>query len=215
MDAKKYVNAIVRKIKCSGKKKKEIKKQLLMDIDMRMKQGEPLEEIISQMGTAKEIADGFNENISPKEQKRYVRNKVVKIVISIIMVLVFLVSFVYWMFPKSFDIEQSKYFNKDQVETAMKETIELLDAGDYIALQEGVTPKMQTLLNAETIDDVKGALSDDWGERKMFGAAYMVELVQGSRHFAVGEITVTYENVSATYRLTYDEDMRLSGIYVR
>ena len=215
MDAKKYVNAIVRKIKCSGKKKKEIKKQLLMDIDMRMKQGEPLEEIISQMGTAKEIADGFNENISPKEQKRYVRNKVVKIVISIIVVLVFLVSFVYWMFPKSFDIEQSKYFNKDQVETAMKETIELLDAGDYIALQEGVTPKMQTLLNAETIDDVKGALSDDWGERKMFGAAYMVELVQGNKHFAVGEITVTYENVSATYRLTYDEDMRLSGIYVR
>ena len=215
MDAKKYVNAIVRKIKCSGKKKKEIKKQLLMDIDMRMKQGEPLEEIISQMGTAKEIADGFNENISPKEQKRYVRNKVMKIVISIIVVLVFLVSFVYWMFPKSFDIEQSKYFNKNQVETAMKETIELLDAGDYIALQEGVTPKMQTLLNAETIDDVKGALSDDWGERKMFGAAYMVELVQGNNHFAVGEITVTYENVSATYRLTYDEDMRLSGIYVR
>ena len=215
MDAKKYVNAIVRKIRCSGKKKKEIKKQLLMDIDMRMKQGEPLEEIISQMGTAKEIADGFNENISPKEQKRYVRNKVVKIVISIIVVLVFLVSFVYWMFPKSFDIEQSKYFNKNQVETAMKETIELLDAGDYIALQENVTPRMQTLLNAETIDDVKGALSDDWGERKMFGAAYMVELVQGNKHFAVGEITVTYENVSATYRLTYDEDMRLSGIYVR
>ena len=43
MDAKKYVNAIVRKIKCNGKKKKEIRKQLLMDIDMRMKQGERLE----------------------------------------------------------------------------------------------------------------------------------------------------------------------------
>ena len=215
MDAKKYVNAIVRKIKCDGKKKKEIKKQLLTDIDMRMKQGEQLEEIISQMGAVKEIADSFNENISLEEQKRYVRNKVMKIAISIIAVLIFLISFVYWMFPKSFDIEQSKYFNKDQVETAMKETIELLDAGDYIALQEKVTPKMQTLLNAETMDDVKGALSDDWGERKMFGTAYMVELVQGNKHFAVGEITVTYEKVSATYRLTYDEDMRLSGIYVR
>ena len=215
MDAKKYVNAIVRKIKCDGKKKKEIKKQLLTDIDMRMKQGEQLEEIISQMGAVKEIADSFNENISLEEQKRYVRNKVMKIVTSIVVVMVFLISLVYWMFPKSFDIEQSKYFNKDQVETAMKETIELLDAGDYVALQESVTPKMQTLLNAETMDDVKGMLSDDWGERKMFGTAYMVELVQGNKHFAVGEITVTYEKVSATYRLTYDEDMRLSGIYVR
>lgn len=36
MDAKKYVNAIARKIKCNGKKKKEIKKQLLLDIDMRI-----------------------------------------------------------------------------------------------------------------------------------------------------------------------------------
>ena len=215
MDAKKYVNAIARKIKCNGKKKKEIKKQLLLDIDMRMKQGEQLEEIISQMGTVKEIADSFNENISLEEQKRYVRNKVMKIVIPIIVILVFLILFVYWIFPKSYDIEQSKYFSKEQVETAMKETIELLDAGDYTALWERVTPKMQTLLNAETMDNVKGMLSDDWGERKLFGTVYMAELVQGNRHFAIGEITVTYENVSATYRLTYDEDMRLSGIYVR
>ncbi|MBD5473335.1 MAG: DUF3887 domain-containing protein [Lachnospiraceae bacterium] len=215
MDAKGYVNAIARKIKCNGKKKKEIKKQLLLDIDMRMKQGEQLEEIISQMGTVKEIADSFNENISLEEQKRYVRNKVMKIVIPIIVILVFLILFVYWIFPKSYDIEQSKYFSKEQVETAMKETIELLDAGDYTALWERVTPKMQTLLNAETMDNVKGMLSDDWGERKLFGTVYMAELVQGNRHFAIGEITVTYENVSATYRLTYDEDMRLSGIYVR
>ena len=215
MDAKKYVSAIARKIKCNGKKKKEIKKQLLLDIDMRMKQGEQLEEIISQMGTVKEIADSFNENISLEEQKRYVRNKVMKIVIPIIVILVFLILFVYWIFPKSYDFEQSKYFSKEQVETAMKETIELLDAGDYTALWERVTPKMQTLLNAETMDNVKGMLSDDWGERKLFGTVYMAELVQGNRHFAIGEITVTYENVSATYRLTYDEDMRLSGIYVR
>ncbi len=215
MDAKKYVNAIVRKIKCNGKKKKEIKKQLLMDIDMRMKQGERLEEIILQMGTVKEIADGFNENISLKEQKQYARNKVLKIAIPIIVVLVFLILFVYWILPKSFDIEQSRYFNREQVEAAMKETIELLDERDYIALQESAIPQMKPLLNAETMDDVKGALSDDWGERKLFGAVYMVELVQGTGHFVVGEITVTYENVSATYRLTYDKDMRLAGIYVR
>lgn len=215
MDAKKYVNAIVKRIKCNGKKKKEIKKQLLMDIDMRMKQGEPLKEIISQMGTVKEIADSFNENISPEEQKRYARNKVMKIVLSVIAVLLFLGLFVYWIFPKWYDIEQSKYFNKEQVESAMKETIELLDAGDYTALRENVTPQMKASLYAETIDDVKSILSNDWGERKMFGAIYMVEMVQGNRHFVVGEITVTYENVSATYRLTYDADMRLAGIYVR
>lgn len=215
MDANKYVNAIARKIKCGGKKKKEIKKQLMTDIDMRMKQGEQLEEIILQMGTAKEIADGFNENISSKEQKRYARYKVLKIVLPIVAVLVFLVLYGYWMLPKSYDIGQSECFDQEQVEAAMKETIELLDAGDYVALQESAIPQMQSLLNAETMDKAKGALSDDWGERKQFGTIYMVEVVQGNMHFAVGEITVAYENVSATYRLTYDEKMRLSGIYVR
>lgn len=215
MNEKQYANAIVRKIKCDGKKKKEIKKQLLMDIDMREKQGEQLEEIISRMGTVKEIADSFNENIPIKEQKRYLRNKVVKIVVPIAAVLVLLGLFIYWMLPKGVDIEQSKYFNKEQVENAMKETIGLLDAEDYIALQESAIPQMASLLNAETMDDVKAMLSKDWGERKQFGAVYLVELRQANRHFAVGEITVTYENISVTYRLTYDEDMRLAGIYVR
>ena len=215
MDAKKYANAVAGKVKCSGKKKKEIKKQLMMDIQMRMKQWEQLEEIISQMGTVKEIADGFNENISPKEQRQYVRNRVLKIAIPVIGVLLLLLLLVYWMIPKSFNIEKSGYFSRQQVEEAMKETIELLDAEDYAALQESALPQMQNLLTAETMDNAKALLSDHWGERKMFGTAYVVELVQGNRHFAVGEITVTYENVSATYRLTYDVDMRLSGIYVR
>lgn len=215
MNEKHYVNTIARKIKCGGKKKKEIKRQLLMDIHMREKQGERLEDVISQMGTAKEIADGFNENISAKEQKQYVRNKVLKIAASAAAVLAFLILLVHWMLPKSAAIEKSKYFNKEQVEAAMKETIELLDAGDYTALQEGAILQMQPLLNEEEMAEAKELLSDDWGERRQFGAVYMAELVQGGRHFAVGEITVTYENVSATYRLTYDKDMRLAGIYVR
>ena len=52
MDEKRYVNAVARKLKCGGKRKKEIKRQLLSDIQMRENQGERLEEIISRMGKA-------------------------------------------------------------------------------------------------------------------------------------------------------------------
>lgn len=215
MNEKSYVNAITRKIKCNGKRKKEIKKQLLMDIHMRMKQGEGLEEIISQMGTVKEISDGFNETISVKEKNIYFRNKILKISIPILAVFIFLIFIVYWIFPKSVDIEKSKYFSKEKVEAAMKETIVLLDEEDYTTLQKNAIPQMQSVLNADAMDDVRKIMSADWGERKQFGAAYIVELVQGNKHFAIGEITVTYENVSVTYRLTYDVDMSLSGMYVR
>lgn len=215
MDEKRYVKAVARKIRCDGKRKKEIERQLLTDIRMRENQGERLEEIIVRMGAAEEIADGFNENIPVQEQKRYARNKVLKIVVPAVLTVLCLGLFVYWLFPKSADIEQSKYFDKDRVEAAMKETIELLDAEDYAVLQENAIPQMQDLLNAETRANMRNTLSDDWGERKQFGAVYMAELIQGNRHLAVGEMTVTYENVSVTYRLTYDEDMRFAGIYVR
>lgn len=215
MDEKRYVNAVARKLKCGGKRKKEIKRQLLSDIQMRENQGERLEEIISRMGKAEEIADSFNESISAKEQRRYAGNRVLKIVIPIVLALTFIAVSVYWIFPKTVDIEKSRVFDKEEVEAAMKETVELLDAEEYAVLQENAIPQMQSFLNAETRESIRETLSDDWGERKQFGAVYMAEVIQGNTHLAVGEMTVTYENVSVTYRLTYDEDMRFAGIYVR
>ena len=215
MDEKRYVNAVARKLKCGGKRKREIKRQLLADMQARENQGERLDDIISRMGKAEEIAEGFNENISVEERKRYARNRVLKIVIPISLALFFLGTAGYWLFPKTVDIEKSRYFDKEEVEAAMKETVELLDAEEYAALQENAIPQMQSLLNAETRESMRKALSDEWGERKQFGAVYLVEVIQGNRHLAVGEMTVTYENVSVTYRLSYDEDMRLAGIYVR
>ncbi len=215
MDEKRYVNAVARKLKCGGKRKREIKRQLLADMQARENQGERLDDIISRMGKAEEIAEGFNENISAEERKRYARNRVLKIVIPISLALFFLGMAGYWLFPKTVDIGKSRYFDKEEVEAAMKETVELLDAEEYAALQENAIPQMQSLLNAETRESMRKALSDEWGERKQFGAVYLVEVIQGNRHLAVGEMTVTYENVSVTYRLSYDEDMRLAGIYVR
>ena len=153
MNERQYVDAVARKIKCDRKKKKEIKKQLLTDIHMRTEQGEGLEEILSRMGTPREIADGFNETISVEEQKRYTRNKVLMVAAPVIGVLLCLILAVYWIFPKSADISQSKYFNREQVEAAMKETVELLDEEDYDALQENAIPQMQTLLSAEKMGE--------------------------------------------------------------
>ena len=215
MNEKRYVNAIVRKIKCSGKKRNEIRKQLLTDMQTRIGQGEKLEEIMSRMGSVKEIAAGFNETISAKERKRYVRSKALKIVSSVLVVAAVLLLFLYWFIPKGIPIEESEYFVKEQIEAAMLETIELLDAGDYASLQKNAIEQMQPYLNAETTEREKAKISDDWGKRIQFGTPYMAELVQMGAHYIVGEITVTYENISITYRLTYDQNMRLAGVYYR
>lgn len=216
MTAKQYVNSIVKKIKCDGKKKEDIKQQLLADVNLRIGKGETLEEVISQMGSIDEIADGFNENISEKEQKRYKRNKTLKTAGLIAALLVVLSCLTYWKMPKAIDIEKSKYFDKAQVEAAMKQTVEQLDEGEYDTLKESSISQMDQFLNQDGRTKIRSSITeDDWGERINFGAAYVAELSQGNDHYVVGEITVTYENVSVIYRLTYDQDMRLAGLYVR
>lgn len=216
MTAKQYVNGIAKKIRCGGAKKKEIIRQLEADVELRLSQGEPLEHVISQMGTVDEIADSFNENISAEEQKRYTRNKRIRTAVLIVLLLAVLSGLTYWKMPKGIDIEKSEYFDAVQVENAMKETIEQLDTGDFNALKESSISEMHAFLNYESWEEAKNMVMEEpWGERIQFGTVYLAEVAQGNTHYVVGEITVTYEKVSVTYRLTYDQDMLLSGLYVR
>ena len=219
MNADQYINGIMRKIKCSGEKKKEIRKQLLTDINFRLEQGESLADIMSQMGNMKEIAEGFNENMPETEKKKYTRTKTIKIIAIVFAVLVLAILaisiLVNWLIPKGLDIEQSEYFEKAQVEQAMKDTIELLDREDYAALQANSIEEMIPYLSEDAMKEFKTQLSKDWGDRQSIGTIYLAELEQGKLHFAVGEVTVSYENVSVVYRLTYNTDMQLAGLYMR
>lgn len=95
MDKDKYIKETVKRIKCSSSRKKEIKKQLETDIDMRLEQGEAFEQIIAEMGSAKEIADGFNENLSDTEKRRYRGGKTFKIVLSLAIIFALIIAGLY------------------------------------------------------------------------------------------------------------------------
>lgn len=215
MKANHYVNKIVKKIKCSSAKRKEIKKELLLEIEMRQEQGESLEGIISQMGNIKEIADSFNENISPKEKKKYRLKKVIFIVSFAAFILLSASVVMYKIFPKSADIQNSEYFDKQVVENTVKETIILLDDEEYSILQENAIGQMKKFINGEALGNAKAQVADEWGERQSFGTIYMAEMIQGNEHYVVAEVAVSYEYVTAVYRLTYDQDMKFAGIYIR
>lgn len=215
MNVNHYINKIVRKIKCSTAKKKEIKKELLADIELRQEQGESLQSIISQMGSINEVAESFNENISQKEKRKYVLKKMIFIACLVAFIVLSAIMVLYKIVPKSVNIENSEYFDKEVVEDTVKETIILLDDEKYSILQENAIEQMKKVLNAEEIGNAKAQVTDEWGKRQSFGTIYMIEMIQGKEHYAVAEIAVSYEYVTAVYRLTYDKDMRLAGLYVR
>ena len=44
---------------------------------------------------------------------------------------------------------------------------------------------------------------------------YATEVIQNGEHYAIAQVTVSYENVNVVYTLTYDADMKLAGLYMR
>ncbi len=219
MKAETYVDKIVKQIQCGRGKKEEIRKQLLGDIKERVAAGESEEAVIAQMGTIEELAEEFNESISAKERKRSRKVKRVKMIIITILVIAGLfavaTALLYWILPKGTDISESSIFGKEQVEARVEEVINLLDDGAYETLAENATEQMAGVLNDEDMDAAKQMVGDDWGARVELGTIYMQEVEQQGVHYVITQVSVSYEKVTVTYTITFDENMKLAGIYMK
>lgn len=219
MKAETYVDKIVKQMQCSKSKKEEIRKQLLGDIRERVAAGESEEAVIAQMGTVEELAQEFNESFSTKERKRSRKSRSTKMIIITILVIIGLfaiaTALLYWMLPKGTDISESSTFVKEQVEARVEEVINLLDDGAYDTLAENATEQMAGVLNDEDMDAAKQLVGDDWGARVELGTIYMQEVEQQGVHYVITQVAASYENVTVTYTITFDENMKLAGIYMK
>lgn len=215
MTAEKYVNTIIKHIKCSNTKRKEIRQQLLSDISAALEQGESLDAIINRMGSAKNMAREFNENLSETESKKYVKGRRIKIVSFLAAILAMLAILTYWILPKVAKVGSGGIFEETVVEEKMKDVIEKFNQDDYETLRAESIEEMQPALTKEQMAEAKKQLSEDWGSCQSMGKVYMSEVSQMGKHYVVGEITVVYEHVSITFHLTFDEDMKLAGLYMR
>ncbi len=129
MNAEKYVKDIVNRLKCTGKKKKEIKNQLLSDIAARREQGEALEQILAGMGSPKEIAEAFCQNLSDAERKAYRRRKIGQTVGGIVIVILFMAALSWWMIPKPAALGDSP--SQEEITASVENVIELLNKNDF------------------------------------------------------------------------------------
>lgn len=215
MEAEKYVNEITKKIKCAKKKKQEIQKQLLSDIAMRRAAGEPLEQIMESMGTAAEIAEAFGQNLAEADSKAYKKRKMIIIVIAVILVLFLLGISGWWLMPKQVDLSGNEKYSQEKVAAEVENIVELLDQGDYTAIQMVSIDKLRNMMNEQTIGAVRNKICEDWGERQSIGKVYMAGVIQKGNLLIVTQVDVIYENISVVYTISFDEDMKLAGLYMR
>ena len=215
MSAEKYAKQVAKYLKCSGKRKTEIKKQITSDIQAAVEEGKSLEQAIADMGEPKALAAEFNDSFGEAEKKAAGRAKVWKILSVIFVFLLLLAMLVWWALPKMKFLSDSKVFSEELVQERAAHILVLFNQGDYAALQDYLTEQMQEVMTKENMEDNKLYIGSNWGDMQFGGNVYSVEISQMGKKYATIQMTVSYENVNVTYTMTFDEDMKLAGFYMR
>lgn len=215
MQQEEYIKLVMRKLQCSGQKKEEIEKELVSDIQTALANGESWEEIEARMGVPEQLAKEFNENLSPEELAGKKRKKGFLAVGIIIGILVLLGAGVFWVLPRSYELEESGIFQEAVVQERTEEIIALLDREDYAGLEECAIEKMKPFIQENVIVEAKDTLGGELGENQGITSSYMAEVRQAGQRIAVVQATVQYENRSVTYTISFDKDMRLAGLYMK
>ncbi len=213
MNAEKYVKEIVTKVKCTGAKRKEIGSQLLSDIAARREQGETLEEIMESMGQPQEIAEAFCQNLSDADKKAYRRSRIRKIIVDIVLMLIVVSILTWWMMPKPAVLGDD--LSQEEIEASVENVISLLNEDDFDGLQDIATEELKDKLTRETIDSVRQDISEDWGGMQSIGRVYAQGIKQKGDLIIVTQTDAIYENVSVVYTISFDENLRLGGLYIR
>ena len=217
MNAERYVNEIVKKVECKSAKREEIRNQLLSDIAARREQGETLEEIIESMGSAGEIAEAFCQELSEDERRAYRkvrRRKRMTVIVGVsVLVLLLLALYFWWLLPKKTD--SGMPFSREEITAKTVEVVELLNADDFETLKQMALEELHTALTRENIDRARAFVSDDWGEMRSLGTVYAQEVEQKGKHFTVTQVDAIYEKVNVVYTITFDDEGRLAGVYMR
>lgn len=215
MEQKKYLKAIYRKLRCGSAKKKEIVKQLGADIEAALEKGDSLAHVISEIGTPEAVAAEFNAEISEKDRKREKYGIYAKCIGFVVLILCLIAAALWWFWPKSENIDESGRFSEQAVIEKAKQVIAYLDADDYEAMRALAQDQVAELLTDEVFREGKQLLAEDFGAFVAWGNAYVAEVTEQGQHAAVIEIGASYEKISVVYTLFFDEEMQLTGIYMR
>lgn len=215
MNAEKYARQVAKYLKCSGGRKREIRKQITSDIQAAAEEGKSPEQVIQGMGEPRALAGEFNESFSDTEKKAAGRVRLWKILAVVFAVLVVLASLVWWALPKSRYLSDSKTFSEEQVRERAEQVVTLFGQEDYAGLQPYLTSEMAELMSEKTIAQIKLYIGDDWGEMLNVGNVYLLEISQFGHKMAMVQMTVSYEKVGVTYTINLDEDLKVAGFYVK
>ncbi|MDE7204167.1 MAG: DUF3887 domain-containing protein [Lachnospiraceae bacterium] len=215
MTAEQYAKEVGKLLKCRASKKKEIKSQLVSKINSAVAKGEDLEDVLNRMGIPWDYANRYNDYFDKAERKAAKRERALKTWGIVLLISAVLIAVVYWNLPKWSDISESTVFSEDRVKAEAEEIIRLYSDNDFQAVTARMNDDMKQVLNAATLQYTKSQMKENFGDLLAFGNMYASEAKQNDRLYAMVQVSVSYTNMSVTYTITFDADMKLAGFYVK
>lgn len=215
MKQEQYIKTIVRRLQCTGSRKREISRELESDIRGAIDGGETWEQVKIRMGSPALVASEFNRNFPEKEKKAAKRNRRIRIAIIIAAVLLAAVALIWRLLPRSYPLGEHSDFEEETVIDAAEKVVNLLDADDFDALKSLSTDSMKTAVDQTEWDEARASVGEDWGTFQSFGSVYTGEISDRNGVLAVVQLVAVYENRAVTYTISFNEDMQLAGLYMK
>ena len=106
-------------------------------------------------------------------------------------------------------------FDVQVVEQHVMATVTRFEKDDITGLQAEATAELRPHLTAEQVTGAKAEFAPKWGPRGAVGKPLMTAGKEGDKWYVICELAVGYKATAVVYRLSYDENMKLAGFFVR
>ena len=111
--------------------------------------------------------------------------------------------------------EEQAPFDVQVVEQHVMATITRFEKDDITGLQAEATAELRPHLTAEQVTGAKAEFAPKWGARAGVGKPLMTAGKEEDKWYVICELAVGYKATAVVYRLSYDENMKLAGFFVR
>lgn len=211
MTKEKYLKDIMKYLYCSRQDKKKIYDDIDNDISIAL-ENETLEDIIKRMGSAKEVADEFNHNLGYKKSYK-------KLWLCIGIIVLLIGGYFFYQrsnVPLIKDLSESQIFEQKVLDQQIDKVIECIDQKAYDQLvNDYFDQQLKDVLTAKELEEAVLSVDENLGKYEKIKDKETQIIVDDHQEYAVSEVLVQFEHRNVVFRLTFNENMKLSGIFMR
>lgn len=214
MNKEKYIRTVLKNIKCSKNDKEKIKTDLESDIQIALENGETWEQIEKRLGTPFEYSLELNDEFGYPSKNKSKKNLIIGILIGVVTIIAIIVIAFNYFIPKTYPIDNSDIFKENEVKDRIELVIEYLNNDDFDSMKAISSKEMEPYISDEEIGKAMNSLGDV-GEYKQIISQEYYEVTARGDTMAVCQVVTLYEKRSITYTISFDENMKLAGLYMK